>query len=256
MADILVVDDEPDIRELIRVNLSRDGHCVQLAGDGEEALASAAEHRPELVVLDVMMPGRDGFSVLEALKGGDLAEVPVLMLTARTDAMDRIRGGIEGAVVYLTKPFSVAKLRKTVSEILAGGPEPCLRRRAQQEALTQLARVESGHDDLDDEAKPRQPRPRLTRLEPGGLAHGSPDRPPPTAFPSHLLSKRQGEVVHAIVSTESLSDAAEFLGISRAYLYASLRRIAAKVGATSGPELARALRSGELDVSDPLDPGR
>jgi CheY-like chemotaxis protein len=253
MADIMVVDDEPDIRELIRVNLSLDGHQVEMACNGEEALARLAEKKPALIVLDVMMPGSDGFSVLETLKRGDMAEVPVLMLTARADPMDRIRGGIEGAVVYLTKPFSVGELRKTVGEILAGGPEPRLRRRAQQTALEQLARVESGRGLLDDTVEPAAPRPRLTRLEPGGLSHGSRGRPEPSVFPAHLLSKRQLEVVQAIVSTECLSDAAESLGISRAYLYASLRRIASKVGAHSGPELARALRSGEMDAGDQLD---
>src|SRR5436190_7815339 len=107
MARILVVDDEPDIQLLTRINLERDGHEVHTASDGAEALAAvaAADAAPELILLDVMMPEVDGWAVLKELKGrqGDpMSEIPVILLTALGSSIDRARGGIEGAVRYLT----------------------------------------------------------------------------------------------------------------------------------------------------------
>ncbi|MCU4186988.1 response regulator [Acidiferrimicrobium sp. IK] len=237
MARILVADDDPDIRELVALNLRIDGHHVDTAGDGEQALAKATTLRPDLLVLDVMMPGRDGFSVLEAIKADTqgLAEMPVILLTARSDRLDRIRGGIEGAVVYVTKPFSVAALRRQIYEVLRGEPEPELRLRAQRAALADLARVEAGTAAADG-----QPRPRLTRLEPQGPAY----RPPPVESPIDLglLSPRQREIALVVAAAASLPAAAGELGVSRTHIYASLRRMAEKLGLRNGPELARALR--------------
>jgi DNA-binding response OmpR family regulator/DNA-binding CsgD family transcriptional regulator len=238
MARILVADDEPDIRELVALNLRIDGHQVETAGDGDAALILAAATRPDLLVLDVMMPGRDGFSVLEAIKSDTtgLANIPVILLTARTDRLDRIRGGIEGAVVYVTKPFSVAALRQTISTVLRGDPEPDLRLRAQRAALADLARVESGVVGSDN-----QPRPRLTRLEPQGpFARPRTDRPVLDLSP---LSPRQRQIADAVATSRNLAAAADELGVSRTHVYASLRRMAERVGVASGPELARALRS-------------
>src|SRR5436305_11989563 len=103
MASVLVVDDEDGIRELVRINLELDGHALTTASGGFEALDYLEGATPDVVVLDVMMPGMDGWEVLSRIKGDrstDVASVPVLMLTARTDDMDRIRGGIEGAIRY------------------------------------------------------------------------------------------------------------------------------------------------------------
>src|SRR5436190_12715351 len=147
MATVLVVDDEADILELIRVNLELDGHRVLTALGGEEALDRVREEHPDLILLDVMMPGVDGWTVLGKIKNEtslDVSSIPVLMVTARNLPEDRIRGGIEGAIRYLTKPFSPAELRDEVRDALAGEPEPVKRRKVQRESLEQLARIEKG----------------------------------------------------------------------------------------------------------------
>src|SRR5579871_6131983 len=131
MTTILVIEDEPDIRDLIRITLELDGLQVVTACDGAEGLARARASAPDAIVLDVMMPELDGWEVLTRLKGdgGQLAAVPVVMLTARTGALDRIRGGIEGAVRYLTKPFHPNDLLAALQDVLEGDPEPVQRRR-------------------------------------------------------------------------------------------------------------------------------
>src|SRR5438105_13404911 len=101
MATVLAVDDHPDILELIRVNLELAGHRVVVARSGPEGLRLACHERPDLVLLDVMMPGMDGWTVLEHLKSEPaVADVPVVLLTARTADTDRVRGGIERAIRY------------------------------------------------------------------------------------------------------------------------------------------------------------
>src|SRR3954470_1581283 len=165
MATVLVVDDESDIRELVRINLELDGHAVLTAPDGAKALELARQKTPDLILLDVMMPGLDGWEVLSRLKADSevaLSNIPVLMLTARSDDMDRIRGGIEGAIRYITKPFSVYDLRDAVTAALEGEPEPVKRRHAQHPPLERLARLEKGDG---EEAGRGPPRPRLTRFE-------------------------------------------------------------------------------------------
>src|SRR5438067_10129280 len=146
MAAVLVVDDEEDIRELVGINLELDGHDVTAVASGPEALDALRCSVPDVIVLDVMMPGMDGWEVLSQIKarGTQVSTIPVLLLTARADDMDRIRGSIEGAIRYITKPFSLAELRHEVSLALEGEPEPVKRRRAQHEALEQLARIERG----------------------------------------------------------------------------------------------------------------
>ena len=247
MAKVLVVDDEPDIRDLVSVNLRMDGHEVVTAADGDEAVAAAASDAPDLIILDVMMPGRDGFAVLEALKADrGLANIPVVLLTARTERIDRIRGGIEGAVVYLTKPFSVTELLTSVQEVLHVD-EGEARRVAITAALSELARLESGTDDAGELA-----RPRLTRFEP----HGPRSMPSTSKAPvidRSKLSVRQAEVLDAVVGAPTLIDAARILGVSRSYLYATLSRVAQLLGATSGPDVVRLARLAAAD--DGVDAG-
>ena len=166
MATVLVVDDEADIVLLGRLNLEMDGYHVVTAGDGIEALALVESERPDVVVLDLMMPGLDGWGVLERLKthpDEDVRTIPVLLLTALSGPMDRVRGGIEGAVRYLVKPFDPDDLRRAVSEALEGEPEPVQRRRAQALALESLARLEGNRP--AESTPDSTPRPHLTRLE-------------------------------------------------------------------------------------------
>jgi len=116
---ILVVDDEPDIVALVAYHLAKAGYRVSTAGDGREALDVARRDRPSLVVLDLMLPELSGFDVLEQLRADDATrEVGVLMLTARREEPDRIRGLALGADDYLTKPFSPQELVLRAAAIL------------------------------------------------------------------------------------------------------------------------------------------
>jgi DNA-binding response OmpR family regulator len=108
MASVLVVDDEPDIRSLVRELLERAGHDVVEAGDGNEGLRVFFASRPNLVVLDVSMPGLDGWGTLERIR--ELSDVPVIMLTAQTQELAKVRGLRGGADDYITKPFGRQEL--------------------------------------------------------------------------------------------------------------------------------------------------
>ncbi len=115
-ARILVVDDDPDIRSLLRELLERAGHSVVSAEDGRGALRSLYEERPDLVVLDVAMPELDGWGTLERIR--DLSDVPVLMLTARTGELEKVRGLRAGADDYVTKPFGRQELLARAEALL------------------------------------------------------------------------------------------------------------------------------------------
>jgi DNA-binding response OmpR family regulator len=112
---VLVVEDEEAIAEAVRARLASEGYDVRVAADGPEALRAAEAERPDLVVLDLMLPGMDGLEVCRELQKDDW--VPVLMLTARTDEADKIAGFAVGADDYLTKPFSLRELVARVRAI-------------------------------------------------------------------------------------------------------------------------------------------
>ena len=116
---ILVVDDEPDITALVAYHLAKSGYRVSTATSGTEALKSAREERPDIVVLDLMLPGLSGYDVLAELRRRDeTRDVGVILLTARRDEPDRIKGLTLGADDYLTKPFSPAELTLRVQALL------------------------------------------------------------------------------------------------------------------------------------------
>jgi len=116
---VLVVDDEPDIVALVAYHLAKAGYRVSTAATGADGLAAARQERPALVVLDLMLPGLSGLEVLEQLRSGDATrDIPVLMLTARREEQDRIRGLAMGADDYLTKPFAPQELVLRVGAIL------------------------------------------------------------------------------------------------------------------------------------------
>jgi CheY-like chemotaxis protein len=127
---VLVVDDEPDVLLLCRVNLEFEGYEVAEAADGEEAMQRLREQRFDVVLLDVMMPKMDGWQVLEAVKADpDLKDLPVVMLTAKVQDQDQIRGWSQGAADYITKPFSPLALSQVLQDVLATDPEEEERRR-------------------------------------------------------------------------------------------------------------------------------
>lgn len=117
MARILVVEDNPDLAYGLRNNLELEGHHVDVAGDGHHGLRLAQQDRADLVILDLMLPGLDGFHVLRGLRDAGLA-TPVLVLTARGEEADVVRGLRLGADDYVTKPFGILELLARVEALL------------------------------------------------------------------------------------------------------------------------------------------
>jgi DNA-binding response OmpR family regulator len=132
MARILIVDDEPNLRHTVGYNLRREGYEVVQAADGEAALTAAQSQPPDLVVLDLMLPGIDGLEVCRRLR--QRSAVPILMLTARDTEIDRVVGLEVGADDYLAKPFSMRELMARVKAILRRAD---LDRAAQQPAAAE-----------------------------------------------------------------------------------------------------------------------
>ena len=116
MARILFVEDEVALSDLVRSHLEKEGHAVEQAFDGKQALAAADRARPDLVILDWMLPGLDGLTVCKELRRKHL--MPILMLTARGEVADRVTGLQVGADDYLGKPFSIMELSARVSSLL------------------------------------------------------------------------------------------------------------------------------------------
>jgi len=116
---VLVIDDQSDLRRLLEYNFSKAGYRVLTAQGGEEGLATAQKRAPDVVVLDVMMPGLDGWEVLRRLRqDSSTSSLPLLMLTAKAEEEDRILGLELGADDYVTKPFGVRELLTRVSSLL------------------------------------------------------------------------------------------------------------------------------------------
>ncbi|HUF39794.1 MAG TPA: response regulator transcription factor [Anaerolineales bacterium] len=113
---ILIVEDEPTLQETLEYNLTHQGYDVRVAGDGPSALATASSFEPDLVLLDVMLPGVDGFEVCRILRQKSI--VPILMLTARDTEIDRVLGLEIGADDYLAKPFSMRELQARLKAML------------------------------------------------------------------------------------------------------------------------------------------
>jgi two-component system, OmpR family, alkaline phosphatase synthesis response regulator PhoP len=141
---VLVIDDEAPIRLLCRVNLEAEKMEVIEASDGPSGLEAARRHRPDVILLDVMMPGLDGWNVAERLLDEpETQEIPIIFLTARAEFRDRARGLDIGGVEYVTKPFNPVELAPLVRELLERlerGERDELRR----EKLSELRRVMEG----------------------------------------------------------------------------------------------------------------
>jgi len=166
---ILIVEDEPKAGDYLVKGLNESGYVVDLARNGIDGLALALEHDYELIVLDVMLPQMDGWTVLARLR--ERKETPVLFLTARDDVADRVKGLELGADDYLVKPFAFAELLARVKTLLRRGPvrESDILRLADLEIDVLRRRVTRGGQRID-----------LTAKEFALL---------------HLLAKRQGEVL-------------------------------------------------------------
>ena len=119
MKIVLVVDDEKDIVQLIRYNLEREGFKVEAASDGNEALKKANEVKPDLILLDIMLPGKDGYEVMKSLNQNEkTANVPVIFLTAKSAEFDEVLGLELGADDYIVKPISPRKLVSRIRAVL------------------------------------------------------------------------------------------------------------------------------------------
>jgi two-component system OmpR family response regulator len=138
---ILVVDDEPNITDLVATTLRYEGFDVAVAGNGSQAIREAATFRPDLVVLDVMLPDRDGFELLHRLRA-DGVRVPVVFLTARDSTEDKIKGLTVGGDDYVTKPFSLEELLARVRAVL----------RRSSHATQHDARLSFSDLELDDDS--------------------------------------------------------------------------------------------------------
>ncbi|MBI4650111.1 response regulator [Candidatus Desantisbacteria bacterium] len=116
---ILIVDDDPDIRELLSQSLNSDLFEIALAENGEETLRMVGQQKPDLIILDIMMPGIDGLEVCRRLKENPAtSNIPVLMLTAKSGVGDKIEGFVTGAEEYITKPFDPMNVEARVATIL------------------------------------------------------------------------------------------------------------------------------------------
>ncbi|MEM6553641.1 MAG: response regulator transcription factor [Planctomycetota bacterium] len=141
---ILIVEDEQDLLELLRYNLAREGYAVRTAATGEDGLKALRAEAPDLVLLDLMLPGMDGLEVCRTIKGRPhTAEVPVIMLTAKGEESDIVRGLELGADDYITKPFSPRVLMARIGAVL---------RRAERESDgAERATIEAGGVVIDRE---------------------------------------------------------------------------------------------------------
>ncbi len=120
---VLVVDDDPDIVKVVAANLTAEGFQVATASNGYEAQARVLQVAPDLVILDVNMPGRTGLEVLRALRARkETADIPVVLLTARTADADIWEGWKAGAAYYLTKPFDTAQLMHFINQLFGTTP--------------------------------------------------------------------------------------------------------------------------------------
>ena len=227
-AHVLVVEDEEDLASLVEVNLHLSGYEVTTAGDGGAALEAVAQQRPDLILLDVMMPVLDGWQVLRRLKEDEeFADIPVVMLTALSEERDIIRGHLQGAVRYLTKPFEMKVLLRTVEEGLQEPDEAeiAARRDRIRALLQRLAELDSGRPAGGTQVS----LSRLEKLPP----RADPDPPEPTSEERQRLSsltERQRYVAEELARGRSARELAKELDVSRSNIYATRKRIARKLG--------------------------
>src|SRR4051812_1265731 len=117
---VLVADDAPDVRNLVAAHLKRSGHTVLLAEDGQQAFAIAIEERPDLAIVDIMMPGLNGYDLTEKLREATATEdLPIIVLTARAGGADRAHAFRVGADAFIQKPFELQRLSEEIATVMA-----------------------------------------------------------------------------------------------------------------------------------------
>jgi DNA-binding response OmpR family regulator len=135
---ILVIDDEPDVLLLCRVNLEFAGHDVFDASDADRGMQAVFANEPDLIILDIMLPMKDGLAFLRELRSNPItADIPVILLTAKTQGSDQLVGFQTGADEYITKPFSPAVLTNTIESVFRMSPEE--RASFRDKAMAQLS---------------------------------------------------------------------------------------------------------------------
>lgn len=223
---VLLVEDQDELAEVVTLNLKLAEFEIVRARDGAEGVELARGEDPDIVLLDVMMPVLDGWQVLRRLKEDERTrEIPVIMLTALAEEHDLIQGHLQGAIRYITKPFEMTELVKTIREALAPPNEEELARRKERvrTLLQRLAELDSGRTVTGSEvrlsrletAKPRDPQPTTTEAERGRLAE---------------LTAKQRYLAAQLAAGRSARELAEELGVSRSNIYATRKRIARKLG--------------------------
>ena len=185
---ILVVDDEPDLVELVRVNLDQAGFEVETAGSGREALAAVRRSPPDLLVLDLMLPDVSGTEICRSIRSDPAnAELPILMLTAKAGEIDRVVGFELGADDYVTKPFSPRELTLRVQAVLR-------RRRPAEAAGRELAHGSLRVDEVRHRCFVEEAEVELTAKE-FGLLHRLMSRPGHVMTRERLLREVWGSDV-------------------------------------------------------------
>lgn len=231
-ARVLVVEDEEDLASLVQLNLQLSGYEVTTAPNGRVALDRITQHRPDVVLLDVMMPLVDGWQVLRELKEDpQTQDIPVIMLTALSEERDLIRGHLQGAVRYVTKPFEMQALVATIETALAPADEAELQERRQRTRtlLQRLAELDSGRS----RSGPQIQFSRLERLRPRGNGSASATGP---EDPERLdeLTEQQRHVAEKLADGIGAREIADELGVSRSNVYAVRKRIARRLGVEPG----------------------
>ena len=247
---ILVVEDEEDLAGLVEVNLNLAGYDVVVAPTGEDGLRAIREDEPDAVLLDVMLPGIDGWNVLRTVKEDRTTrDVPVVMLTALSEERDLIRGHLQGAVEYVTKPFEMKRLLETVEHVLREtSDEELQERRARTRTMLQrLAELDSGR------TADAQTTVRLSALE----RTPAPERPDTReATPQQeqglaTMTDKQRWLASALGAGWAAREIAEHLDVSRSNVYATRRRVARRLGCDADDVAEVAVALGITDEAGP-----
>ncbi|MCI0432347.1 MAG: response regulator transcription factor [Gemmatimonadetes bacterium] len=222
-ARILIVEDERDISALVAYHLTKEGFRVRTAEGGREALEAAESERPDLILLDLMLPGFSGYDVLTELRRRpELADVPVIVLTARKEEPDRVKGFEMGADDYLTKPFSPRELVLRVEAVLRRAHSPAVARSGRVlrggpiTIDTDAMRVSVDGQDLD--LTPTEYRLLLTLLERRGRVQ-SRQQLLETAWDIHVRIETRTVDMHVQRLRTKLGEAGEFIETARGFGY-------------------------------------